>query len=303
MAFVAAGAATGEVPGPSDPPSRKEFAPMTTGRDPSLTPTDDAKPQRNFLGLRAAALTEPLVTDRPDFTESTDAVPFGRLQWEGGYTFTCDREGPTRVRDHSAPETLLRVGIVENWELRIGLNGYSWTETLNREPNERGRAVSRESWTQGANDLSFGVKVKLLEQQGWIPHFGVIAEASVPSGSAGYTSGDVDPGVKLLWAYDLSDRFALAGNVNFASLTDEAERFFEVSASISLAVELSERWGTYVEYFGFYPVDHDDRCTHYLNGGLTYLVSENFQLDARVGFGLNREADDFFTGVGFAVRF
>ncbi len=35
-------------------------------------------------------MQEPLVTDRPDFTESTEAVPAGHLQLEAGYTFTLD---------------------------------------------------------------------------------------------------------------------------------------------------------------------------------------------------------------------
>ena len=37
-------------------------------------------------------------------------------------------------------------------------------------------------------------------------------------------------------------------------------------------------------------------------GGLTFLIHCDFQVDWRVGFGLNEEADDFFTGVGFAWR-
>lgn len=35
----------------------------------------------------------------------------------------------------------------------------------------------------------------------------------------------------------------------------------------------------------------------------TFLVTDNFQIDARVGVGLNAEADDVFTGVGFAWRY
>jgi hypothetical protein len=56
----------------------------------------------------AAPLTEPLVTDRPDFTESAEAVPYGHFQLAVGYTFTFDRESKDRVRDHTAPEILLR---------------------------------------------------------------------------------------------------------------------------------------------------------------------------------------------------
>lgn len=45
------------------------------------------------------------------------------------------------------------------------------------------------------------------------------------------------------------------------------------------------------------------QAIHYFNGGFTYRVTPNFQLDIRAGLGLSRAADDFFTGTGFAVRY
>ena len=56
---------------------------------------------------------------------------------------------------------------------------------------------------------------------------------------------------------------------------------------------------------------HDGRITvstlaearYFADGGFTYLVTNNFQLDIRVGVGLNKHADDYFTGAGFAVRY
>src|SRR5215475_7721761 len=38
----------------------------------------------------AAPLTEPIDTDRPDFTESPETVPRGHFQLEDGFTFTLD---------------------------------------------------------------------------------------------------------------------------------------------------------------------------------------------------------------------
>ena len=43
------------------------------------------------------------------------------------------------------------------------------------------------------------------------------------------------------------------------------------------------------------PIDDAD-------GGFTFLVNNNFQLDVRAGVGLNEAADDYFVGTGFAVR-
>ncbi len=247
-------------------------------------------------------MSEPLITDRPDFTESTEAIPAGHFQLEAGYTFTYDREHKDRVRDHTAPEFLLRIGVVDDVELRVGWQGYSWTENQFVTRTRAGRRVTGEDWTDGAHDLSIGFKLKLLEQDGLVPHFGILASMNIPEGSDVVSPGDVEPGAVLLWAYDLTDEIALAGNVGFASLTDAGERFFQTSASISLAVALTERLGGYVEYYGLYPNAEDSDAAHTLNGGFTFLINNNFQIDWRIGGGLNEEADDFFTGVGFAWR-
>jgi hypothetical protein len=41
----------------------------------------------------------------------------------------------------------------------------------------------------------------------------------------------------------------------------------------------------------------------YLSLGLIYYLTEDFQVDARCGVGLNDNSDNAFVGVGGAVRF
>ena len=262
---------------------------------PMATTEDESRP--------VDPMDEPLITDRPDFTESTETVPAGHLQFELGYTFTYDREEKNRERNHTAPELLVRVGVAENFEIRLGWEGYSWSDNQFEGETRAGRRVTREDWSQGAHDLSLGIKCKFFEQDGWVPHFGVIAAMTMPSGSGGVSSGDVDPELVLLWAYDVTDNFAIAGNVGMAAVSDEGDRFFQTSASLSGAFSLTDKLGAYVEYYGFYPNTEDSDSAHFLNAGFTYLINNNFQIDWRIGAGLNEEADDFFTGVGFAWRF
>ena len=263
----------------------------------------EASPLASWFALTAIEPLEgPLVTDRPDFTESTDAIPTGHAQLEVGYTFTLDRESEKRARSHTAPEFLLRLGVANNVELRLGWQGYHWSETLAPAQTRAGRPVRVEDWDQGAADVSIGVKYKFAEQEGPRPHMGIIAALTVPSGSANTSSGDVEPEVVFLWAYDVDDRLSIAGNAGVGVLSDNGNRFAQGKASISLAYAVTDRVGAYAEYFGLYPnAEHSD-AAHSINGGVTYLINDNLQLDARVGAGLNEEADDFFTGIGFAVR-
>jgi hypothetical protein len=62
------------------------------------------------------------------------------------------------------------------------------------------------------------------------------------------------------------------------------------------------RLGAYFEHFGVYPIIKDGPDGSFLNGGVTFLVLNDLQLDARAGFGLNGLEDDFFIGLGSGVR-
>lgn len=253
--------------------------------------------------LRPAALTEPIVTDRPDFTESPETVPRGHVQLETGYTFTYDSELDRRTTSQTFPEALLRVGVTERFELRFGWVGYEFVTERFPSESRAGRHITVSDSYDGGRDLYLGFKQKFFDQQGLRPNFAIIPAINAPSGSAAFSSGDVDPEIKLAWGYDLTERVALSGNLNFAAPTEEAGRFFQASNSVSLAFALFDGVGAYTEYFGFYPNTRDGDCAHSLNGGLTWQLTDNLQLDWRAGFGLNEEADDFFTGFGLSVRF
>ena len=72
----------------------------------------------------------PLATDRPDFTEASSTVGRGHVQLEFGYTYFQDDEDGTRVRGHSLPETLLRVGMLA--EMHPGLDIQAISQMLVR---------------------------------------------------------------------------------------------------------------------------------------------------------------------------
>ncbi|MBI5762569.1 MAG: transporter [Planctomycetes bacterium] len=268
-------------------------------QDPTSQPAESSK---NWLGLRADPIDDNLITDRPDFTESTSLVPVGRMQLEGGYTYTYNDDDGVRAIDQTFPEYLLRIGLHKLLELRVGWAGMSLTEEIYMEANDVGRWVRRDEHVDGAGDTNLGVKVPFFGGDGLRPELGMIAQVSIPSGTDSKTSDDVDPEVKFLWAYGLTERLALSGNVNLAVPTSDGRRFFQTAASVSLGVSITDRWGVYTEYFGFYPNDRGQDCAHYVNGGTTFLITNNLQLDLRVGAGLNDEADDLFLGTGFAVR-
>jgi hypothetical protein len=153
-----------------------------------------------------------------------------------------------------------------------------------------------------ANDMDLGVKAQLIEQSKIMPSLGLLGSLSLPTGSGDFTSNRVDPTGGLLWSYNLAAGAELFGTVLVSSITGERGRFFEAANAVGVSFPLSERFGTFLEYFGFYRKGGGG-AEHNLNGGFTYLLTDNLQVDINGGGGTNRRADDYFIGTGLAFRF
>ena len=238
-------------------------------------------------------LSEPLVTDRPDFTEASSTVGLGVTQLEFGYTFTTDNEGPGSSDAHSYPELLVRRGFFRDWlELRIAYNA--------------GSVDAAGAEFTGSKDLYLGTKIGITPQCGWLPEMALIPQMTVPSGSSELTSDTVLPGLNWLYGWDVTDSISFAGSTQFNRAIDgvSANQYTQWAQSLTVGASLADTVGAYTEWFAFFPEGADaDPVEHYLNGGLTKQYGINIQWDVRGGVGLNDAADDFFVGTGLSIRF
>ncbi|HMP01299.1 MAG TPA: transporter [Gemmatales bacterium] len=237
--------------------------------------------------------------DRPDFTEASRTVGRGRIQLESGYTYSRDRQGGVTFRAHSFPEALFRIGMFADWfELRIAQNFLSVSAADNF-------GSFRAS---GAEDLYLGVKLWLVEQRGILPEAALQIEGTVPTGADAFTENRIQPGLNLLYGWDIiEDVWTAGGSLLMRRAVDGfGHSFMNLGASFTFGFSHTERLGSYIEWFVIAPsgaLPPDLGAQHYLNGGFTYKITEDFQLDIRAGVGLSERSEDFFTGVGFAYRF
>ncbi len=238
-----------------------------------------------------------IATDRPDFVEATHAVGKGRVQIEAGYTYTRDGNAGERATSHSYPETLVRIGMFADWfELRIGQNFGSQQD------------IASAPFIEGGQDLYLGFRFDLTEQKGIFPEASLILQANLPTGHQSFTGQKILPGFNLLYGWEIiEDRLSLAGSTQINRRLDEdGHHYTQYAQAFTMGFKWTKRLGQYTEWFTLVPCGataSETRTQHYLDGGFTYLITDNFQLDIRAGVGLNRAADDFFAGSGFGIRF
>jgi hypothetical protein len=238
-------------------------------------------------------LDEPLVTDRPDFTEASSTVGRGVLQIESGYTYSFDDDGVDETTSHSYPETLWKLGVLADWlELRFAYN-YADED------------VSGVTAT-GSEDLYLGTKLSLTGQAGILPQTAIILQMTVPTGDDSFSAEEVLPGVNYLYSWTINDFISTAGSTqaNRAIEALPGTAYAEFAQSWTVGYSLTDRLGAFTEWFVLVPHSAEDaRNEHYLDGGFTFLITDNVQWDIRAGMGLDEDADDFFAGSGLSIRF
>lgn len=246
-----------------------------------------------------------MVSDRPDFTESTSIVPVGRVQVEAGATHT--RSDSYDTRHWSVGEALLRAGVSRRVEARVTLP--TWNDRRHDPPKvilvRTGalRSVVVTERQHGYDDMTVGLKAKLLDPRDggprFVPTLAAIVATAVPTASGPFALDAWQPEAKLAADWEVSERVAVGANFN-ATWPEGETADLDLSTTVGLA--LGERLGSYVEWFALALNSNASRA-QYVNGGLTLAITPYLQLDGRVGRQTNARDAETFVGAGIVVRF
>jgi hypothetical protein len=224
-----------------------------------------------------------LLTDRPDFTETSFVVPLRSLQIEGGFTYENGADGE---RTFNGLEVLLRYGIAPRTELRLGAPDYVSGRGNGQRVGQFGDTYLGFKQQLGPSGARYGVAL--------------IPAVMLPTGGSQVGSHHFDPELVLTWSLDLSETWAVGGILGYARPTEEGGRNDTFFPTVSFARALSDRWGTFFEWAAEFPERGGD--IHLFHHGYTYGLRSNSQLDVHLGFGLTRASPNFFIGAGFAIR-
>ena len=158
---------------------------------------------------------EPLVSDRPDQTESPNVMRKGFLQIETGAGIETFEEGTTKTENFTINTTLLRYGLLDNLELRIGWDLVDGTLKNN------GNTIDI---TSGFSPLLLGAKIGVTEEKGWLPKIGFLGHLALPfTASSDYKPETTGVDFRFSFAHTLSEKSSLAYNLGAAWGDDSSE--------------------------------------------------------------------------------
>ncbi len=238
-----------------------------------------------------------IVTDRDSFTPSTSTVGRQRLMVESAYSMIDNRHVP---ETHSLPELVVRYGASDWLELRFGTN-YEIGGTGNPVSANIPDNLDEEPGLEEESNVSYGLKIALLEQDDWIPEVAAMVQAFTPT--AGEATA-TQMAVTYVSGWTFANGWTWDSALRYSTGSLEEDQFNVWSPSTVLKVPVGERWNAHIEYFGIFSDGRDrESAQYYVSPGVHYLITRDWELGVRLGAGLNDQSANFFTNVGGGYRF
>jgi len=271
-------------------------------------PTDPAKRMKLFdlaiavlLALPAAASElRDFCADRPGLDTPACTVDRGHLQLEVGVgDWTHDRTAAEESDDVRFGDAQLRYGVSDAIEARLGWTAYGFERSRDRFTGEIDRS-------DGAGDVSFGLKANLLHPDGRDLSVAVLPYALAPTGKRPIGTGDWGGGVLVPISLPLFARFELALTPELDAAVDQDGRGRHLAAGGAAGVDLDlfERVSVGAEVSAIRDRDPGGHSTQALLGlSAAWRPCGDWQLDLGSNLGLDRESPDVEVYAGIAKRF
>jgi len=226
--------------------------------------------------------TQDIATDRPSVTNSSSVVPAASLQTENGVDWTS-RAGQDVL---DGPDTRMRLGLGGCTELLIDLPDYLGGVSGH---GPSGFSSVAPAFKHQFDDLPVGTTLS------------VTAGLTLPTGAVRISGSGYNPYLQFPWTQDLGDGWTAGGMLSTTWLTGRPQSATVVQPSFLIDRQVSAHADIFAEYIG----DFQNRGlpAEALNFGGSYRLTSTQQIDFHAGFGLNRQASNYFVGIGYSLRF
>lgn len=232
-----------------------------------------------------------LITDRPDATEASSTVGRGILQIETGGFYDSFKENNIQSENYTFNTTLVRYGILDNIELRLGWNLVEGITKID--------GVKLDNVMSGFSPLLLGVKIDITEEKEGLPEIAFIGHIfPLFSASKDYRPETTAVDFRFSLSHTLSENSSLGYNLGAEWGNDSSEAAGVYT--IAYGYGITNKFGFYIELYGDLP--EDSSANHYWDAGFTYLVNNDLQLDTYFGTSIT-EGQDILLGLGASYRF
>jgi hypothetical protein len=261
------------------------------------------KSQYNLFNPTPRHLMRELSADRPDKTESAYTVDAGHYQIEMDvFTYAVDRyngvPGDHRAEALAIAPINLKAGLLNNVDLQLVMVPYLSL----REHNVAAGTVHE---NRGFGDLLTRVKINLWGNDGGTTALAVMPYVKLPTNTDHVGNNSVEGGLIVPLAVSLPYDWNIGLMTRFDISRDESSDGYhpEFLNMITFSHQIVGDLSGFVEFFSSVSAESGSEWVGTFDCGLTYVLTEDIQLDGGVYVGLTRSADDFNPFLGLSWRF
>lgn len=232
-----------------------------------------------------------IVTDRPDVTESAQTVGKSHFQFESGFKLINNDYGIFNYNTLNIPEVLIRYGISNSLELRFSSEYNRVYETINK------------TSINGFGGFELGAKYSFFNEEDSKYRLALIGHFIVPGEKFDASLYNYAYTFTAAASYQLFSNMGLGVNLGYNENHDFQNYLLY---SISLAYDINDKIGLYVEPYGYKIVSGLSSFSYNsYNFGFTYKLKDNIQLDAAYGAGFKNSIlanNEKFVSLGFSFK-
>ncbi|WP_419825314.1 transporter [Sphingomonas sp.] len=248
----------------------------------------------------AAHAAREFCPDRPG--ESTPACTLdpGTLQVEAGLIDYAHTRTSDEVEDQTlVGDSLVRYGVADHAELRLGWTAYGVDRT-------RDRVDGSVDHRHGVGDVTLGLRRNLYDPDGSGLSIAVQPFATLPTGHMPIGAGTWSAGILTPIVAELDDKWSLTVDPELDAAADEDEhgRHLAYSGVLDLQRKLTDDLSLVAE--GFVQRDDDPQAHQTLASAnllAAYQVGKDSQVDVSLYKGLNRQTPRVELILGVVHRF
>jgi hypothetical protein len=262
----------------------------TTPSETTSSESSEAQPEESG--------EEFIETDRNSFTFSPRTAPSGQYIFESAYSnISIGNEG----MKHSFPESVLRFGLGDRLELRLGYNFETGPASEIAEGDIAGNfGINAEQ------QILYGFKYQVTRrntQKNWLPESAFLLQGHTPVGSV---EGQSQIRLGYAWGWTLPNHWTFDSGIRFGTDREGKDGYtlWAPSAVIKIPLGQQKKWFTHLEYFSVMSqAKENDFSKQFVDTGLHYFITPRWEVGAVVGFGINEQTRGTLVNVGCGIRF
>ena len=252
-------------------------------------------PKYNLFNPIPKKQMKEMETDRPDVTESAYTIAPGHFQVEtDSYKFIRNSNGETSSTAHIFNLGNYKLGLSERSDIQFVIPAYVSNNLRERSTN---KIIGK---TEGFDDITLRFKYNIWGYTGGKTALAALPYISFPTSS--FSHNGVQGGIVFPFALRISEGLDFGTQVEIDILkADDTKYHPEYSFTFTFGKSFSSKIGAFAESAVSYSTyfNHTDL---FVNGGIIYSISGNFNIDAGFNYGINKQADKiYFTGFSFRL--